>query len=876
MCAIPNPGDLGRPPGQSVVLLEVGADGTVLAVSPESEWLTGVPPEELLGSPMNELVSDADACAAAQRGRPGRWPVRVPHRAGHHVEARLDVFPPLIGEPVRHLVTLTEAGTARQQEEDQSVVRALFSQQQVGLAIHDEQLAVTRLNMDANALREWNGIRERGEPLPEPTAEHPIPLDRMMTPADTRAVGEKLARVLTSGEPLINWEHSYRSPRAPEQERKLSVTSLRLKDSQAQRLGVVSVYTDVTEEHQTQLRLALLHRAAQRIGPSLDVTRNAQELARVLVPDYADLAAVDLGDRVLTGDEPGPTSLSGERVRRVATAQGFGGDWPDEVQPLGAVFRIEMRDDATGPEAIRNQAAAALRTVRADEEPPVAESTARLLLPRSPGSLMVVPLRARGQVLGTLALWRSADREPFNGADADLAEEVGSRAALSLDNARRYTREHRTLETLQRSLLPPPDFEVTAASTAGHYVPAETTAGIGGSWYDVIPLSSARVAFVIGDVASHGLNATATMGRLRTAVQTLADLDLAPDELLTRLNDLAVRLAEFAPAEEAREGQLGAIGATCLYCVYDPVSGECSLASAGRTPPMVAQPGTEAETLPLKPGPALGVGGEPYETFTLRLGPDSVLAFFSEELVTLHTDPGAAPPDGGPRGDADADGATEAEAESGAGTESGTGADETDSGTDAESDAGSASESGTGKAVEPERVAALRHQLTEGATAERPPAEVGRAVLDRLLPERAPANDVALLVARVRPLPPGTTAHWQLPAEPAVVGRARDLVLGQLREWDLSELAFPTELIISELITNAIRYAGGPVGVRLIRDEALICEVSDPSETQPHLRRARPTDEGGRGLFLVAQLAHRWGSRYTATGKTIWTEQPLG
>ncbi|KAB8161962.1 SpoIIE family protein phosphatase [Streptomyces sp. 3MP-14] len=832
MCAIPTPGDPGGPSGEPVVLLEVGdvhdgvggdlgGDCVVLAVTPASEWLTGVPAEELPGTPLADLIPDAEARAAVVDGAVGRWPVTVARREGGRVEAQLDIFPTLIGHPVRRLVALTEAAAARRQEEDRSLVRALFSQQQVGLAIHNEELAVTRMNADPN---DWATRNER-------LGLHhglPVTLDEIMDPGDARAVGDRLSRVAATGEPLINWEHTYRRVGSPEQEQKLSVTSLRLNNSQGELLGVMSVYTDVTEEHQTRLRLALLHRAAQRIGPSLDVTRNAEELARVLVPDFADLAAVDLGERVLSGDEPGPEALSRDRVRRVATAEAHG-RWPDEVQPLGATFRIEMPPDAGSPggQAIRNQAAAALHTLGADEEPPSTHSTAPLLLPRSPGSLMVVPLRARGQVLGTLALWRSPDRAPFSEADADLAEEVGSRAALSLDNARRYTREHHTLETLQRSLLPPPDFEVTAASTAGHYVPAETTAGIGGSWYDVIPLSSARVAFVIGDVAGHGLNATATMGRLRTAVQTLADMDLAPDELMTRLDDLAIRLAEFASAEE--DGQGGAIGATCLYCVYDPVSGECTLASAGRTPPVVAQPGESAEAMPMKPGPALGVGGAPFETFSQRVGPESVMAFFSEELVAEHPQRSAS-------GDAEP-GQQDASAD---------------------------------------RMAELRAQMTRAAASDRSPADAGRAVLDRLLPERAPANDIALLVARVRPLPPDATADWQLPAEPSVVGRARDLVLGKLREWDLAENAFPTELIISELITNAIRYAGGPVGVRLIRDEVLICEVSDPSETQPHLRRARPTDEGGRGLFLVAQLAHRWGSRYTATGKTIWTEQPLG
>jgi anti-sigma regulatory factor (Ser/Thr protein kinase) len=99
--------------------------------------------------------------------------------------------------------------------------------------------------------------------------------------------------------------------------------------------------------------------------------------------------------------------------------------------------------------------------------------------------------------------------------------------------------------------------------------------------------------------------------------------------------------------------------------------------------------------------------------------------------------------------------------------------------------------------------------------------------------------------------------------------------VAQLQEWGLADLAFTTELIVSELVTNAYRYSSGPVTLRLIRDRDLICEVSDTSSTSPHLRHAATTDEGGRGLFLVAQLTERWGTRYVRSGKTIWAQQPL-
>lgn len=153
--------------------------------------------------------------------------------------------------------------------------------------------------------------------------------------------------------------------------------------------------------------------------------------------------------------------------------------------------------------------------------------------------------------------------------------------------------------------------------------------------------------------------------------------------------------------------------------------------------------------------------------------------------------------------------------------------------------------------------------------------ETCTAVQNALLPEH-PRDDVALLLARTRVLAPEQIASWELPAEPTAAARARHLTQATLSGWGLEEAAFTAELVVSELVTNAYRYGGGtPVTLRVIRDRGLICEVSDSSNTAPHLRRALTTDEGGRGLFLVAQLTERWGTRYSRDGKTVWTEFPL-
>nr|BBJ48350.1 hypothetical protein SAVMC3_09790 [Streptomyces avermitilis] len=157
---------------------------------------------------------------------------------------------------------------------------------------------------------------------------------------------------------------------------------------------------------------------------------------------------------------------------------------------------------------------------------------------------------------------------------------------------------------------------------------------------------------------------------------------------------------------------------------------------------------------------------------------------------------------------------------------------------------------------------------------DRPPEESCQAVLDELLPGR-PKDDVALVIARTRGLPADRIADWDVPLDPAAVAGMRDAMSQKLDEWGLSELGFSMELVLSELITNAIRYGSEPIHVRLIRDRTLTCEVADGSSTSPHLRYAATMDEGGRGLFLVSQMSERWGTRYTPQGKVIWAEQAL-
>lgn len=545
-------------------------------------------------------------------------------------------------------------------------------------------------------------------------------------------------------------------------------------------------------------RLDLLYDAGARVGTSLDVTRTAEELADLAVPRFADFVVVDLYDAVLAGEEPEP----GIGLRRTALA-GIRKDAP--LYPSGERIRFV----ASSPQARSLESGRPVVEPRLGEAPGWrAQDLERSAQVVEYGihSLITVPVRAGSLVLGVVSFWRSEKPEPFDAEEVALAEELVARAAVSIDNARRYTREHSMAVTLQRSLLPRSLPEQSALDIAYRYLPAQ--AGVGGDWFDVLPLSGARVALVVGDVVGHGLYAAATMGRLRTAVSNFSALDLAPDELLGLLDELVGRIDQD---EQDEGGSAPITGATCLYAVYDPVSRRCTLARAGHPPPAVVRPDGSVTFLDVPAGPPLGVGGLPFETAAVELEEGSRLVLYTDGLVE-----------------------------------------------DRERDIDTGLEL-LGAAL---------------ASADSSPDDTCRVVLDALLPSR-PSDDVALIVACTRALGADRVAEWDVPMNPAAVGEVRAAVTAKLADWGLEELTFTTELILSELVTNAIRYGAGPVRVRVLRDSSLICEVFDGSSTSPHLRHAAMTDEGGRGLFLVAQLGDRWGTRYTPNGKIIWAEQPL-
>ncbi|MFG2544980.1 SpoIIE family protein phosphatase [Streptomyces sp. NPDC048594] len=572
---------------------------------------------------------------------------------------------------------------------------------------------------------------------------------------------------------------------------------------------VVAAYQE-ERDHLLQRRLALTNRASKRIGTTLDVARTAQELTDVCTEEFADLVTVDLFDSAL--DETGTGSPEALTQRRVAQRSVLDG-CPESLLRIGEAHTYPA--DSEPARAVATGRSVLHRIGKTEMPVWVAPSESHSQALRALGlhSVLLVALHARGETLGLVQFSRHRTSVPFDDNDLLLAQEIVSRAAVSIDNARRYTRERSTALTLQRTLLPRHTVKQSAVEAASRYLPAGSSAGVGGDWYDVIPLSGARVALVVGDVVGRGLHAAATMGRLRTAVRAFADIDLMPDELLTHLDDVVIRMQR----EESRDE--GETSATCLYAIYDPVSRLCSVASAGHVPPTVVTPSTGEDTrtsngveLPeVSVGPPLGLGGHPFETTEFELREGSLLVLHTDGLIAGRT--------------RDVDLA----------------------------------------------LAALHDVLT---SAPESLEETCDQLLAALLPSR-PADDVALLIARTRALDPDHVAAINLPSDPAAVSGARRFASDVLAAWGLEEMSFTAELVVSELVTNAIRYGKSPVQLRLILQSTLTCEVSDASSTAPHLRRARIFDEGGRGLLLVAQLTDRWGARHSREGKVIWAEQAL-
>jgi serine phosphatase RsbU (regulator of sigma subunit)/anti-sigma regulatory factor (Ser/Thr protein kinase) len=550
------------------------------------------------------------------------------------------------------------------------------------------------------------------------------------------------------------------------------------------------------------MRHAMLDGALRRIGGELDMDQMAPELIHVVVPHFCNAAGLLIRESLI-GDEDAPTDSpdGSQLLRRLAVAHDDSdGAW-DATFPTGEVLRYPPDTPYTKCMTTGLPVSEIMVEATADKiadawiRKPVSE-----LLGQS--SLLVLPLIARGIMLGFFVCTRLPGYRRFDAYDTELGMEFASRAAMFMDNAQRYSRERATALTLQRSMLPTGLSAPSSVEVKHRYLPGSQLIEIGGDWYESIALPGGRVALVVGDVAGHGVRAAVTMGRLRTAIHTLAMLELPPAETLQQLNELMQELG-------AREPHF----ATCVYAIYDAVSGSCELASAGHLPPLLVRPDGTTELLDISPAPPLGVGSGPIQSRVVEIDDGSLLVLYTDGLVERRTE---------------------------------------------DIDVG---------------LAKLRDIFGPGS-ADRPLEDLCKATLAGVYADQQ-RDDIALLIARLRRIPEDNFVTWKLPSELTSAHRARQLIRRPMKRWGLTELIPAAELLASELVTNAVRYAQGQIGLRLILEGGLVIEVLDDSAALPRLRHPDDDEERGRGLQVVSQIAQRWGARRAVSGKIVWCELAL-
>ncbi|GHE56359.1 hypothetical protein GCM10014715_06680 [Streptomyces spiralis] len=555
-----------------------------------------------------------------------------------------------------------------------------------------------------------------------------------------------------------------------------------------------------------------LYAAETAIGTSLDIGETAQSLAQSLLA-WGDVAAVDLDFAVWTGEGVTDRPHGRIRLRRAALV-------PDRAWPEGYVT---PGDDLPG-DASRLLAQA----VRRDDAPqaiviPDREAVERVLgSPRVMRALVpgdrsagvaCIPLVLDGPppvVLGVAEIWRRADA-PFRDSELFDLQELVARTAHHVDLARQHQREHTQVLALQRRLLPRTGGDTIEIASV--YQPATPdSAGVGGDWVNSFPLPDGRTALVVGDVVGHGLGAAATMGQLSTEARALLSAGLAPDEVLEHL-DATVTLLD--DTESGLAAGYSALGSTCCIALYDPVSHRVALSSAGHLPPVLVSPDGRAGPLAVRPHPGLGAEfalREPFDVHTFDAPPGSLLALYTDGLVE---DPAVS------------------------------------------------IDEGIGRLADAVSTVHPWDALQQAA----------RHVVSVLAPVRQ-RDDVTLLLARMIGYRKGDTSTWRLPARDDAPARARAQVSALLRQWRTRDDTHDNVLLlVSELVTNAVRFATGPITVRLIRaGQGLVCEVGDTGNGRPRVSRGGLLDDGGRGLNIVHRLTTRWGVRWTDTGKVVWAE----
>ncbi|WP_405969599.1 SpoIIE family protein phosphatase [Streptomyces sp. NBC_00988] len=603
----------------AAVVLDAG--GYIGLWSPEAEQLLGYSPEEALTQRADRLlVSPDDRVRArelfAQVGTGACWAGVFPllHRDGTERPVEFRTMRLRDSHGQAHLLGLAaDATTVRGVERDLALSHSLVRQTPVGIAVFDTDLRWVGGNP---ALERINGVPEEevvgrrvGEVLPG---------------LDVAAIESRMRHVLITGKPLLDQQTVGRTA-ADVVDRAYSESYHRIEDAQGRVLGLAMAVLDVTEREQAaeevaqaRQHLSVVAEAGVRIGTTLDLQQTARELADVAVPHVADLAAVDVLESVVTDGTITPVTEDAQvEFRALAVAAGYLTDAIHAADPVGELATY-------GPNRIITQCVREAGPILVERvDPPMMRRIARdgraaqTLRTAGVHSYLAVPLMARGEVLGTLSLYRTVNDRPFDEQDRVLATELAARAAICIDNARLYGRERTTALTLQRSLLPPAPARQEGLDIAARYLPALSE--VGGDWYDVLPLGPGRTGLVVGDVMGKGVQAAAIMGQLSTATRALARLDLPPAELLHHLDDLT--------------GSLGDAIATCAYGVVDLGRGTCELSSAGHLPPVLIHPDGTAELLDIPGGVPLGVGGVDFGTAEVDFTTGALLALYSDGLV---------------------------------------------------------------------------------------------------------------------------------------------------------------------------------------------------------------------------------------------------
>ncbi|MGR6968264.1 SpoIIE family protein phosphatase [Streptomyces cynarae] len=755
--------------------MRIDESGRVVEWCRSAQELFGWSADDAVGQPVAALVSEAATDEPWRRDR---------------IE---DVGPVLV-KPVltdTSVVWEVRATAAAASGHDLTILQTMFTRAPLSLLVLDDQLRITHINPVARP--------------PVTTGHAPVGelLGRVFTevyPLENPAEEEAAARrVLDTGRPELN--RLFRAVQGPARRRRnvYSVSYVRLEGPRGEILGVLASGADVTDRERALWRLSVLEEVRKRVGERLDVIAVCEELVDTVVPAFCGIAAVEVIEDVVRGEAPPLVPIKRDVPVRRAAFRG-----PLSAYPAGDV---RLLPSGTPFSRVLTDLRPRLLSVDEDSLWLAADPACRDAIRRSGAhSLIVAPLALRGEALGVVSFYRHEDEEPFGDEDIAMAADVCAHAALCIDNARRYARERTIAAIVQRRLLPQRPQALATVDISHLHLPGPEG---GGAWFDAIPLAGGRTALIVGEVAGRGMAAATTMGQLRTVIHSLAALDLAPDEMMARLDDTAIRLATeraaLPPGDPLHRERLTA---GCLIAVYDPVELTCTIVRAGLPEPVALLPDGTSTTLPVPAGPPLAdTGNAPFPATTVDLPAGSTLAIGTAALAEKVLMPSAP----------------------------------------------------------------LRPLLDEGR--ERTVSDLCDHIAYALTNSRHTAETLMLLArVQAIPTDNVLTCPLPAGPEAAPLARAavRDrLATWNIDE----ETAFTTELIASELVGNAIRYGSPPLQLRLIHDQVLTCEVRDAVPSAPHVRHARTVDERGRGLFIIASLADHWGTRYHEGGKTVWAQQ---